>query len=279
MSVLLPILLQVGAAPTVQPSSPIPDELWEQRRLNREASQQREQAESITDNRLANCVALIEINPEAARSDASRWFDTAELRQKSDAAQCLGMAEVQLGKWDEAIAAFTKGRDLTLPGSLGPRAQLGAMAGNAQLAAGQTAPALATLEQAQADADSAGNEVLKGEVALDRSRALVALGRSGDAQAALTMARAALPYNSQAWLLSATLARRLGALDDAQKFIEQAAQLKPTDPEIGLEAGVIAVLSGRDDAARKSWNSVIEMAPESPFAETAGSYLAQLEAP
>jgi Flp pilus assembly protein TadD len=93
------------------------------------------------------------------------------------------------------------------------------------------------------------------------------------------MARAALPYNSQAWLLSATLARRLGALDDAQKFIEQAALLKPTDPEIGLEAGVIAVLSGRDDAARKSWDSVIEMAPESQFAETAGSYLTQLEAP
>ncbi len=279
MSVLLPILLQVGAAPTVQPSSPIPDELWEQRRLNREASKQREQAESVTDNRLANCVALIEINPEAALSDASRWFDAAELQQKSDAAQCLGMAEVQLGKWDEAIAAFTKGRDLTLPGSLGSRAQLGAMAGNAQLAAGQTSPALATLEQAQTDADSAENEVLNGEIALDRARALVALGRTDDAQAALTMARAALPYNAQAWLLSGTLARRLNALDDAQRFIEEAALLSPVDPEIGLEAGVIAILSGRDDAARKSWNSVIEMAPESPFAETAGSYLAQLETP
>lgn len=279
MSVLLAIFLQVGAAPTIQPASPVPDELWEQRRLNREASPQREQAESVTDNRLANCAALTRINPDAARSDARRWLDTAPLGQKADAAQCLGMAEVQLGQWDAAIAAFTNGRDLAMPGDPKSRAQLGAMAGNAQLAAGQAASALNTLEQAQTDADSAGSEVLKGEIALDRARTLVALGRPGDARAALTMARTALPYNAQAWLLSATLARRLDALEDAQRFIEEAALLTPADPEIGLEAGVIAVLSGRDDAARKSWSSVIETAPESPFAQTASDYLAQLDAP
>jgi len=279
MSALLAILLQVGAAPAAQPTSAIPDELWEQRRLNRENSRQSEPADSITDNRLANCIALTQINPQAARSDASRWLDTAELGQKSAAAQCLGMAEVQLGQWDEAIAAFIKGRDLALPGALKSRAQLGAMAGNAQLELGQAAAALATLERAQLDADNAGNEVLKGEIALDRARALVALDRTAEAQSALTMARAALPYSPQAWLLSATLARRLDALDEAQRFIEEAALLAPTDPEIGLEAGVIAVLSGRDDAARKSWNSVIEMAPDSPFAQTAGTYLAQLDAP
>ncbi len=279
MSALLAILLQVGAAPVSQPAPAIPDELWEQRRLNRAASQQREQAASITDNRLANCIALTQIDPEAARSDASGWFDAAVLRHKSAAAQCLGMAEVQLGKWERAIAAFTTGRDLALPGAQDVRAQLGAMAGNAQLVLGETAPALITLQQAQADADAAGSEILKGEIALDRARALVALGRSGEAQSALTLARTALPHHPQAWLLSATLARRLDALGDAQRFIEQAALLAPADPEIGLEAGVIAVLSGRDDAARRSWNSVIELAPDSPFAETATAYLAQLETP
>ncbi len=279
MSTLLAILLQVGAAPTAQPVSPIPDELWEQRRLNRQTNRQSEPADSITDNRLANCVALTQINPQTARSDASRWFDTAELGQKSDAAQCLGMAEVQIGQWDEAVAAFIKGRDLALPGALKSRAQLGAMAGNAQLVVGQTAAALVTLERAQLDADSAGNEILKGEIAIDRARALVALDRTIEAQSALTLARTALPHSPQAWLLSATLARRLNMLDEAQRSIEEAALLAPTDPEIGLEAGVIAVLSGREDAARKSWNSVIETAPDSPFAQTAGTYLAQLDAP
>ena len=43
----------------------------------------------------------------------------------------------------------------------------------------------------------------------------------------------------------------------------------PRDPQVGLEAGVIAVLSGRDDAARKSWQSVIAAAPDSDEAKTA----------
>jgi len=277
MSVLLAILLQVGPAPTIQPTSPIPDEIWEQRRLNREAARQREEQGNITDNRLAICVALIEVNPEAARADASRWLETAKLDQKADAAQCQGMALVELGRWEEAAETFINGRDLTTPNAQQSRAQLGAMAGNAQLVLGQTDAALVTLDLAHADAGSAGNEVLKGEIALDQARALVALGREVEARDALTLARLALPPNAQGWLLSATLARRMDALDDAQRFIEQAALLSPTDPEIGLEAGVIAVLSGRDDAARKSWSSVVETAPDTPFAQVAAEYLAQLD--
>jgi len=277
MSVLLAILLQVGPAPTIQPTSPIPDEIWEQRRLNREAARQREEQGNITGNRLAICVALIEVNPEAARADASRWLETAKLDQKADAAQCQGMALVELGRWEEAAETFINGRDLTTPNAQQSRAQLGAMAGNAQLVLGQTDAALVTLDLAHADAGSAGNEVLKGEIALDQARALVALGREVEARDALTLARLALPPNAQGWLLSATLARRMDALDDAQRFIEQAALLSPTDPEIGLEAGVIAVLSGRDDAARKSWSSVVETAPDTPFAQVAAEYLAQLD--
>ena len=41
------------------------------------------------------------------------------------------------------------------------------------------------------------------------------------------------------------------------------------DAQIGLEAGVIAVLSGRDDAARRSWQSVLTAAPGSDAAKTA----------
>jgi hypothetical protein len=55
--------------------------------------------------------------------------------------------------------------------------------------------------------------------------------------------------------------------------------LAPTDPAIGLEAGVIAALGGRDDAARQSWQSVVRLAPDTPEAETARTYLAQLDPP
>ena len=93
---------------------------------------------------------------------------------------------------------------------------------------------------------------------------MLAAARSFDAQNAMT------------WLLSATLARRLGKLDDAQGFIETAGALAPNYPEVGLEAGVIAMLQGREDAAEASWKSVVEVAPDSETAATARGYLAQL---
>ena len=76
--------------------------------------------------------------------------------------------------------------------------------------------------------------------------------------------------------VSKTLLRRLGQLEPAQAAIETAARLAPTSPDIGLEAGVIAVLGGRDEAARQSWQSVIDLQPESLAAGTAKSYLEQL---
>ena len=82
-----------------------------------------------------------------------------------------------------------------------------------------------------------------------------------------------------AWLLSATLSRRMGKLTEARAQIATAAQLNPKDPEIGLEAGLIEVLSGHDEAARKSWQSVLAMAPDSQAATTARGYIAQLGAP
>jgi Flp pilus assembly protein TadD len=113
-------------------------------------------------------------------------------------------------------------------------------------------------------------------IALDRARALVSLGQNGEAATALADARTADPDNAQAWLLSATLSRREKKLIEAQTQIEKAAQLAPQDAEVGLEAGVIAVLGGRDEAARRSWNAVVAMSPESPAAATAREYLAQL---
>jgi tetratricopeptide (TPR) repeat protein len=92
----------------------------------------------------------------------------------------------------------------------------------------------------------------------------------------LVAARSLDAQNALAWLLSATLARRLGKLGEAQGFIETAAALARDYPEVGLEAGVIAMLQGRGNAAEASWRSVVEVAPDSEAAATARSYLAQL---
>jgi tetratricopeptide (TPR) repeat protein len=150
------------------------------------------------------------------------------------------------------------------------------MAGNAALADERYDAALADLALAAADAAAAGETVVGGEVEIDRSRALVALGRMDEAGEALAKARSDAPQDVDTWLLSATLARRLDDLAKAQAYIETAAGLDPRNPAVGLEAGLIAVLSGDDDAARKSWQSVVDISPDSPEAETAKTYLAQL---
>ena len=114
--------------------------------------------------------------------------------------------------------------------------------------------------------------------AMDLARALVALGRLERGLAPLETATGLAPDESEAWLLKATLLRRLDRLGDAQAAIERAVAISPQDSEIGLEAGVIAILGGREDAARSSWQSVIEVQPDSLAAETARGYLAQLGA-
>jgi len=47
---------------------------------------------------------------------------------------------------------------------------------------------------------------------------------------------------------------------------------------VGVEAGVIAMLGQREDAARQSWQSVLAMAPASDEARVARGYLEQIGA-
>ena len=79
-----------------------------------------------------------------------------------------------------------------------------ALAASAFLADEQPAEALAAIE----GVDAAGDTALAGTIAIDRATALVALGRNEEAAAALAEARSVTPDEPQAWLLSATLARR-----------------------------------------------------------------------
>jgi tetratricopeptide (TPR) repeat protein len=107
---------------------------------------------------------------------------------------------------------------------------------------------------------------------------LVALGKNADGEAALATARRLAPENGAAWLLSATLARRLNKLPDALAFIQTAAALLPSDPAVALEAGNIAVAAGDDNTARAQWEQAIKIAPNSRQAVTATAQLAALAA-
>lgn len=224
------------------------------------------------------CAAGISADAEAVEDYAQQWRARATGQDRALADLCLGMALSEQDRLSDAEAAFVDGRDAAAFQS--PlRARLGSMAASAALAQGAPDRALTQLDVAVSDLGGEHTGPLPLGIALDRARALVALKRLDDAEAPLAQARSLAPDNAEAWLLSATLSRRLDKLPEAQARIEKAAQLLPIDPEIGLEAGVIAMLSGREDAARKSWQSVIAAAPQSPSATTARGYLAQLSSP
>lgn len=267
-ALLIPLIAQVG------PSKALPQAPLE---IHRRNDQQPAAAPPRT--RMELCLEQTRTAPGEASAAADRWLGEAKGSARAEPEECKALALVALGRWSEARAGFIAARDDTPISEPAARSRRGALAGNVALAQGDNADALALLDWARADATRAADHALEGGIALDRARALVGLGRSDEASAALVEARALTPENALAWLLSATLSRRSGKLDEAQKQIEQAAVLAPRDPEVGLEAGVIAMLAGREDAARQSWNSVIAAAPGSDAARTAQGYLDQLGPP
>ncbi|SHN64183.1 tetratricopeptide repeat protein [Erythrobacter sanguineus] len=276
MSILLALLLQVGPDPMAGAMQG--DDLVRDRPPRPSAQTQTEQ-ESLnpTSAWLVRC--LDQLAEDAARAHAMAQIRRSEVTgpDRVLANHCLGMAATELGLWDDARTAFLAARDETPADEARIRARFASMAGNAALAGGDPADALGLLGQAQQDARAAASAPLQALAAIDVARVLVTLGRSEEALSALEEATALMPERSEGWLLKATLLRRLDRLGLAQEAIEQAARLAPTNPEIGLEAGVIAVLAGHDEAARQSWQSVIELQPESLAAATARDYLAQLD--
>lgn len=284
LPLLLPLMAQVGPASALPSNanryaSSLPLEIIEKK--DAEAAKRAREAQNVVlpsgrGSGATGCMSAVEANPEKSAELARSALGDALGRERVRAGLCLGAALSDLGRWTEASTAFVNARDAADATDHASRARLGAMAGNAALAGGQAGQALALLGPAATDAKIVADADLTGSIALDRARALVAVKQPDEAAAALAEARAVQPDNAQAWLLSATLSRREKNLPLAQTQIEKAATLAPQDPEIGLEAGVIAMLSGNETAARRSWNSVLAAGPQSDAAATARQYLSQL---
>lgn len=218
--------------------------------------------------------------------DASRAHTMAQIKRNEStgadrvvANHCLGLAATELGRWDDAAQAFREARDEVPDDEPNARARFGIMVGNAVLAGGDPERAVLLLQLAKEDAQRAASATLEAIAATDLARALVAAELPEDALTELDRSISLQPESPENWLLRATLLRRLDRLDEAQAAIEHASEIAPREAYIGLEAGVIAVLSGRDEAARASWQSVIEVAPGTAEAETAAGYIAQLGPP
>lgn len=268
-------MMQIGPNPSPQQASPLP--IPRRRRIIETApAAEPAEAKQQMPDRLAACLATGRKDLTAGLASARLWRDDAKTDfERTRANQCLGLLLNESGDYAGAETAFGAAI-ATIPAEQAASSlQLLAMAGNAALAGGQADKAVTWFDKALALKAGADNATLGG-IQADRARALVAAGRMAEAGGALDEAHRLAPDDPEGWLLSATLARRNGDLPRAQRDIEIAANLDPRDPAIGLEAGVIAVLDGRDAAARKSWDSVIRTAPDGPEAKTARGYLEQL---
>ncbi len=271
MSILFALLLQVGPNPVAPPPGAEEDIL--NRPPRPETS---EQFSNPTSAWLAECLDLIE-------EDAARAHTKAQIRRNETsgadrviANHCLGLASTDLGLWEDARIAFLAAHDETPSDEPRARSRFALMAGNAALAGGEYEAARNLMGVALLEAQTAASAPLQALAATDLSRALMSLDDAEGALDALETATSLQPENGEGWLLKATLLRRMDRLEEAQAAIETAVGIIPLDGRVGLEAGVIAILSGRDNAARQSWQSVIDTQPDSLAAQTAKEYLAQI---
>jgi len=273
ISSLLIFALQVGPNPVATDTLGVPDEL-----LNRPERRSNELSveDDPTARWLAECLGQLPEQAARAHSLAQVRRNESDGQSRVLANHCLGLAATELELWDDAITAFTAARDETPAEELRAKARFGAMAGNAALAAQDLERSASILILAKVDAEAAASAPMQAVISSDLARVLVALNRPEEALTELDNSTRLIPDEAGTWLLKATLLRRLSRLDEAQTAIERASSLAPTDAPIGLEAGVIAVLAGREEAARESWQSVIDLAPASPEALTAQDYLAQI---
>jgi tetratricopeptide (TPR) repeat protein len=215
------------------------------------------------------CLHLSDVNPAAAEKVAADWARTGG---GVAAAQCLGIARSALGDWKGATDAFTTAASLADQIHVSSAPNLWVSAGDAALAGGDAATARKALSTAIAAPDLP--DQMKGEAYLDRARADVAAEDLGAARGDLDVALKLVPDDPVAWLLSATLARRMNDQARAATDIKGAETRAPNAPEVFFEAGNIAAAGGDMADARTQWSHAIAVAPDSDIAQQAQAELA-----
>lgn len=217
----------------------------------------------------ASCAALVKSEPERAVTAANEW----RLRGGGVLArQCLGLAYVALERWAPAAVVFEQAAREAETEQRPQQGDLWVQAGNSWLAANEGAKARAAFDAALATALLAPE--MRGEVHLDRARALVALGDLGGARTDIEKGLELVPSDPFAWYLSAALALRQGDLPRARRDIAKAIDGAADDADLLLLAGNIAGASGEDEAARGFYRRSARAAPGSDAARAAEAALA-----
>lgn len=239
--------------------SPAPEILQPKRRQDQE------------EQRFNKCLDSALESPQTGIVDANTW-----LVQGGGflARHCLGFAYAEQLNWTAATAAFVESAQAAEVARDERVAKFWALAGNAALAGGAAPKSLEYLNAALVQGSLKG--LPKGLVHLDRARAYVALDDYAAAKTEFAMVHELAPQDPLGWLLSATLARRMGDLVLAKNDIVIADQTAPGDPAIALEAGNISFEAGDQVNAKANWEKAIKIDGKSRSAVIAQKYLDQL---
>jgi len=214
------------------------------------------------------CVDQVRAAPEAGLQMANGWRIVGG---GVYARQCLGLAYVALGRWTEAARDYEEAARET--GAADARApDFWVQAGNAWLAGGEAARAIQAFDSALTS--DALTDQLRGEVRLDRARALVSVGSLPAARADLDLALGLVADDPMAWYLSAALAHRQHDAARAGADIAHARRLAPDNPDVLLLAGTVAGEAGHMDEAERLYRQIVQAAPDSEAGRAAAASLA-----
>ncbi|MCA3339602.1 MAG: hypothetical protein ACK6DJ_04150 [Alphaproteobacteria bacterium] len=214
------------------------------------------------------CLDLLLVDPTGARGFARDWHMQGG---GEGAAQCEALAQLSLGEADPAAEALERIAARSEAG-IAARAAVFGQAAEAWRAAGkpQRAAAAASLALALTPQDP--------DLLLERAMARLALGQVPGALADLDLAVVLDADRAEAWIWRAAAQRRLERLRPAEDSITTALRLAPRNVEALLERGILRQLRGEGEAARRDWERVLELAPDSAAADLAAQNLALIEA-
>jgi tetratricopeptide (TPR) repeat protein len=221
--------------------------------------------------RFQQCAAQARTAPEAAVEAANAWrIEGGRL----DAQQCLGLAYVGLGRWRSAATVYEQAARDAAAAQDQRGADFWVQSGNAWLAVEEGTRAVQAFDSALATGQL-GDE-MRGEVHLDRARALVSLGNPAAARTDLDRALLLVPSDPFAWYLSAGLARRQNDMARAATDIARALELAPADPDILLLASTLAGLAGNGAEAERLYRQVATSSPDTDAGRAAAAALATM---
>lgn len=180
--------------------------------------------------RLANCLELVETDPETAYEDGLAWLSDGG---RPGARHCAAVSLIALGHPEEGAARLEELANAPDAGGIDARTAYLGLAGNAWLLAGAPEAAIVTLTNAL--------KLAPGDAGLlkDRAAALIATERWQEAVTDLDATMDAMPLDAEALTLRARAYLALERFDLALADIENARGSAPGNIDILLLRGEI----------------------------------------